>query len=124
MPKVYIEHDDGHNEPMIRSYESFDEAVRLIIGVRPTMEGGSRIGPYKDGHNLYKTKEAWLARDQESYDIDLKQLNDLFDEESDNYGGEAYIHCDRWTRVDADDIEARGKGYLADAEKMRKGEDV
>jgi len=119
MTRIYLEYDDRHNEPIIHDYDSVEEAVRRVVGERPTIDEKSVVdgGPlYRDRHG--KTAAEWLAVDVAEYERKLAEFMGLFDEGSDNYHG-TYYDLDEYTWVDAGTMEQRAREAqaIADDEK-------
>lgn len=119
---IYLEYDDGHNNPIIYDYADREDAIRCILGERPTQARSLRA----DGKFFYVGKEETAAesllRDQTEWDQEMAELETLLcDEDDDRAEWSASIHCDEYRRVDAKEMERRAEHAKMTAVAMRKG---
>ena len=128
---IYLEHDDGHNDPSIDSYESVEEAVRCIVGEPPKRD--RKRNKYKDGWVIpsdepyyvddgIETADQRFQRDMRWHEEELAELMTLLvPEDHPDAQWSAMVNCDEYRRVDAREMEHRAEKAKMQSVAMRKG---
>ncbi len=117
---IYLEHDDGHNEPITHSYEDEERALLSVVGPPPDPDEvvfGHRSFSGPDDPRFVRRLADWTARRDEAREA-------LFGDP--DYGGScgSYCDCDTWTVVDAEEMHRRAGRTLEIAEAMERGEEL
>lgn len=116
--KVYLERDDGYNEPTVYDYLSWDDVRENLIGSRPTMEDVLRY--YSDRDDLTPERR---ERAEQTFRSEVRDWEDAIHRIRSMEAGEVfqlYWNCDTFTVVTAEVMEGRAAEALEMARKMRE----
>ena len=119
---IYLEFDDGHNDPIVCSYEDREDAIRRILGERPVKPRSHRDDGkfFRFGQEV--TAEEALLLEQTDWDLELRDLEKVLCPEDDpRYDFDAVVEGYIYRRISAEYLESRSAHDLELAAKMRRG---